>query len=973
MSPIAIPRQFSFSEELILLLIDDETGRFRSVPERVLGSALGGALLLELAFAGRLDNDLESVFLVDSAPTGDHLLDGVLEGLATEGSPLPLARALALVSTEAPAGVKSVIENLVDAGVLRETTSRMTPVEEQRYEIIDRGVVQALRERVRQLVLSADALPDLRDVVILGLVEACQLTGQLFSKDELSASGERLRRLASLELINQAMFEAVRGFQAAPYAQIADWLIGSRFEAPRMSAGGREAVLAAITKIYEQAGWMRGSVLLTRINQADGFDCPGCAWPHLGERRSRFEFCENGAKALAAESTMQRLGSGFFQRWTLAELANRSDYWFEQQGRLTQPLVRRPGAAHYEAIGWEAAFDLVAAELNCLDAPDEAAFYVSGRTSNEASFLLQLFARQFGTNNLAGSSNLCHEASGVALQQTLGFGKGTVQLEDLAQADLVLIFGHNPGSNHARMLTTLQETVRNGGRIVAINPLPEAGLIGFANPHEVLGMLGRSTSLAARRLPVRINGDLALVQGVIKAVLEEESHAPGTVLDHDFIRNHTTGFESMQAALAGVSRERIEAESGISWAEIQELARWYVEARSVVAAWGLGVTQQSNGVATIREIVNLLLLRGNLGKPGAGICPVRGHSNVQGNRTMGVGTRMSDAFLATLGRVFGFDPPPGSGLGAIDTLRAMHSGKVKVFISMGGNLLSAAPDTGFAAEAMRRCRLTVMVSTKLNRSHVITGNQALILPCLSRSELDQRDGVAQWVTVEDTTGHVHRSCGSLEPAGPELRSEVSIVAGMASATVGDRSRVAWGQLGSNYPTIREAIAEVVPGFRDFSRRIMEPGGMCLYNPARARQFNLSGGRARFTVQTFEGKRLGAGQFLLTTVRSHDQFNTAVSGLSDRYRGIRGERRVVLLNPDDMQQLGIVPEQPVDLQALESERPRLGRSFHAIPYDIPRGCAAAYFPEANVVVPIEKTDPESGTPASKAVLVSIRPS
>jgi molybdopterin-dependent oxidoreductase alpha subunit len=965
-------QQLSFSEELILLMVDDDTGRLRPLPEKVLASALGGAFLLELAFAGRLDNDVENVFLVDTAPTGNALLDGVLEDLAAEGGPLPLARALALVSTEAPAGVMFVLDSLVAANVLREISTPECPANERRYEKTDPRVVQDLRQRIRQLVLSADALPDPRDVVILGLVEACQLAPQLFNPEELSSSGERLRRLVGLELINQAMFAALRDFQVAPYAQIAEWLIGTRYEMPRASAGGRDAVMSAVTRIYEQAGWMRGSVLLTKINQVNGFDCPGCAWPHLGEKRSRFEFCENGAKALASEATLQRVETEFFQHWTLTALASQSDDWLERQGRLTQPLVRRPGASHYEAITWEAAFDLVAAELNDLSAPDEAAFYASGRTSNEASFLLQLFARQFGTNNLAGSSNLCHEASGMALQQVLGSGKGTVQLDDLAHSDLALIFGHNPGSNHARMLETLQQMVRNGGRIVAINPLPEAGLIGFANPHEVLGMLGRSTSLAALRLPVRINGDLALVKGLIKAVLDEESRAPGTVLDHDFIRRHTTGFESMQAALAGISRERIEVQSGISWAQIQELARWYVEARCVVAGWGLGITQQTNGVATIREIINLLLLRGNLGKPGAGVCPVRGHSNVQGNRTMGIGSRMSDAFLGAMGSAFDFEPPRRPGLGAIEALRAMHSGKVKTFISMGGNLLAAAPDTGYAAEAMRRCRLTVMISTKLNRNHVVAGEQALILPCLSRSEMDRRDGRAQWVTVEDTTGHIHRSCGCLEPAGPELRSEPWIVAAMAQAVLEDRSRVPWRQLGSDYQLIRDAIAGVVPGFTDFNRRVLEPGGMCLPNPARERQFNLPGGRARFTVQTLDEKRLAAGQFLLTTVRSHDQFNTSIFGMNDRYRGIRGERRVVLMNPQDMQQLGVVPEQLVDLVGAETDRPRLGRFFHAIPYNIPRGCAAAYFPEANVVVPIGHTDPESGTPASKAVPVIIRP-
>jgi molybdopterin-dependent oxidoreductase alpha subunit len=965
-------QHLSFSEELILLMVDDDTGRLHPLPEKVLGSALGGAFLLELAFAGRLDNDVENVFLVDTATTGNVLVDDVLEALAAEGSPLPLARALALASTEAPDGVKFVLDNLIAAGVVRQISPPECPLTKRRYEKTDSRIAEGLRQRIRQLVLSADAIPDPRDVVLLGLVEACQLASQLFSPEELSVSGERLHQLAGLELLSQTMFAAVRSFQAAPYAQIAEWLIGTRYKTPRVRAGGRDAVQAAVTRIFEEAGWMHGSVLLTKVNQVNGFDCPGCAWPHLGEKRNRFDFCENGAKTLASEATRQRVGTEFFQNWALADLASQSDDWLERQGRLTQPLVRHLGATHYETITWDGAFDLIAAELNRLSAPDEAAFYTSGRTSNEASFLLQLFARQFGTNNLAGSANLCHESSGMALQQVLGSSKGTVQLDDLIHSDLVLIMGHNPGSNHARLMETLQQTVRNGGKIVAINPLPEAGLIGFANPHEVLGMLGRSTSMAARRLPVRINGDLALLKGLIKAVLDEESQAPGTVLDHDFIQRYTTGFESMRAALTDISQEHIEAQSGVSWRQIQEVARWYVKARHVVAAWGLGITQQTNGVATIREIINLMLLRGNLGKPGAGVCPLRGHSNVQGNRTMGIGTRMSDAFLGALGTAFGFEPPRCPGLGATEALRAMHSGKVKAFISMGGNLVSSAPDTGYAAEAMRRCRLTVMISTKLNRNHVVTGEQALILPCLGRSELDQRDGVAQWVTVEDMTGHIQRSCGCVEPGGPQLRSEPWIVAAMARTVLGDRSRVPWSQMGSDYRLIREEIAHVVPGFTDFNRRVLEPGGMCLPNPARERQFNLPGGQARFTVQALNDKHLATGQFLLATVRSHDQFNTAVFSLNDRYRGIRGDRQVILMNPQDMQQLGIAPEQSVDVASAESDRSRLGRLFHAIPYDIPRGCAAAFFPEANFVVPIGHADPESCTPASKAVRVIIRP-
>lgn len=708
------------------------------------------------------------------------------------------------------------------------------------------------------------------------------------------------------------------------------------------------------------------------MNQVDGFDCPGCAWPDPERGRSRFEFCENGARSLASEATLARADAAFFAAWPVAQIAAQSDLWLDAQGRLTHPMLRRRSASHYEPIGWDEAFALVGEELRALDAPDEAVFYTSGHAGNEAAFLVQLLARRLGTNNLPGSANLCHQPSGAGLEQTIGSTKGTVRLEDLEETDLLFVFGHNPGSNHPRMLKDLEALVRRGGRIVAVNPMREASLRGFANPQELRGWLGLETPLAADLLQVKARGDLALLKGLVKAVLEEEERRPGEVLDHAFLASSTTGLDAVRREAAATPRDWLAHASGIPWERIEEIAHLYAGARRVVACWGLGLVQHPTGTASVRELVNLMLLRGNVGRPGTGLFPIRGHSNVQGTGTMGIRHRPQPAFLERLGAALGFEPPRQPGLDAVAAIRAMHEGKVNVLVSIGGNLAATAPDSAFTAAALARCRLTVMVSTKLCRSHLVTGEQALILPCLGRSEADLHDGAARFVTVEDATGRVQASRGAATPASDLLRSEVEIVAGLGHATFGHGTadgggkEIPWARLGEDYGLVRELVARVVPGFEEFDRRVRTPGGFFAPNPGREGRFREPSGLARFTVNGLPASTLATDELLLTTVRSHDQFNSTVFGLDDRYRGIRSERAVLLMNAGEMRERGLAPEQLVDVTSAAGTL----RHLHAIPYDLPRGMAVAYFPEANAVVPAGHLDPDTGTPGSKSVPVRV---
>ena len=739
------------------------------------------------------------------------------------------------------------------------------------------------------------------------------------------------------------------------------------------AAGGVPAVVSALKFALREAGAARGARTLLRVNQKDGFDCPGCAWPDPEGERSIAEFCENGAKHVADEATTKRVTPEFFKRHSVAELSRQPDQWLNAQGRLTHPVVLRRGSDHYQEISWDEAFRLVAAELNTLASPDEAAFYTSGRTSNEAAFLYQLFVRQFGTNNMPDCSNMCHESSGTALTTTIGVGKGTVTLEDFNRAELIFVVGQNPGTNHPRMLTALRAAKQRGCKIVHVNPLPEAGLLRFKHPQEIADVLGSGVSLSDLFLQVRINGDVALLKGLMKEVLEEESCRPGEVLDHDFIREHTAGFDEFARALDEVSWDDIVEQSGVVREQLREAARLFINSPRTIVCWAMGLTQHKNAVANIQEIVNLLLLRGQIGKPGAGVCPVRGHSNVQGDRTMGVWDRPTPAFLDALAREFNFEPPREHGLDTVGAIKAMHEGRVKVFFALGGNFLSAAPDTEFTAGALRRCRLTAHVSTKLNRAHLVTGEQALILPCLGRTERDVQASGEQFVSVENSMGVVHASRGTLAPASEHLLSEARIVARLASATLRGRGTVDWLALADDYDRIRDLIARVIPGCDDYNRRVRAPAGFSLPNHAREGRFVTDTKRANFTVHELPRLALAPGQFLMMTVRSHDQFNTTVYDLDDRYRGIHHERRVVFLNREDVREAGLDEGQAVDLVSHFEGEERVARRFLVVPYDIPRRCAATYFPEANVLVPIGAVADKSNTPASKSVVITLRPS
>ena len=719
-------------------------------------------------------------------------------------------------------------------------------------------------------------------------------------------------------------------------------------------------------------GLVRGTRTLLKLNQVGGVDCPGCAWPEPDAERSHFEFCENGAKHIAGEATTKRVTPEFFATHSVADLALQSDEWLEAQGRITQPMLLRRNGSHYEPLKWDDAFDLIGGELNALNYPDQAIFYTSGRTSNEAAFLYQLFVRQFGTNNLPDCSNMCHESSGTALSETIGVGKGTVLLDDFDQAEAIFVIGQNPGTNHPRMLSSLQRAKRNGAKLVHINPLPEAGMTRFKHPQDMLGLVGGGTQLADLFLQVRINGDVALLKGISKAVLAEEERRPGQVLDQQFIAVQTSGFVDFATALKNVTWSEIVAQSGVAQQEIERAARIFIESDRTIFCWAMGLTQHRNAVANIQEIVNLMLLRGQVGKPGAGLCPVRGHSNVQGDRTMGIWERPTAVFLDRLGSEFNFEPPRTHGYDTVRAIEAMHGGSAKVFFALGGNFLSATPDTEFTAAALRRCRLTAHVSTKLNRAHLITGEKALILPCLGRTEVDLQNDVAQFVTTENSMGVVQMSRGSLLPASEHLLSEPQIVARLAHATLHERTTVDWEMIANDYDLIRKHIENVVAGFDDYNTRVRQPGGFVLPNGARQRVFNTATGKANFTVHSLPTVDLKPDQFLMMTIRSHDQFNTSIYSGSDRYRGIINGRRVVFLNKDDMIQANLKAQQKVDLISHFEGEERVAHGFRVVPYDIPPRCAATYFPEANVLVPIRSVAEKSNTPASKSVVISIMP-
>ncbi|HEV2883914.1 MAG TPA: FdhF/YdeP family oxidoreductase [Pyrinomonadaceae bacterium] len=761
--------------------------------------------------------------------------------------------------------------------------------------------------------------------------------------------------------------------QIQPSAQTPEDSTVVQVDAPSKAAGGIPSIVATVKAAWEEMGVTRGVRTLLTLNQKTGFDCPGCAWPEPDDERSHAEFCENGAKHVADEATTKRVTPDFFRKWSVADLSQQSDLWLGKQGRITNPMVLRRGATHYEETSWAEAFALIANELNTLSHPDEAIFYTSGRTSNEAAFLYQLFVRQFGTNNLPDCSNMCHESSGSALGEAVGVAKGTVTLEDFNLAQAIFVIGQNPGTNHPRMLSALQKAKLNGCKIVHINPLPEVGMTQFKHPQDVLGWFGGGTAISDLFLQVRINGDVPLLKGIMKAVLAEEDRRPGQVLDREFIATYTGGFDDFASALNAVQWDDIVKESGVARPQLEEAARIFIESERTIFCWAMGLTQHKNAVANIQEIVNLMLLRGQIGKPGAGLCPVRGHSNVQGDRTMGIWEHPPAAFLESLGAEFDFEPPARKGYDTVRAIQAMHSGDAKVFFAMGGNFLSATPDTEYTAVALRKCRLTAHVSTKLNRAHLIHGEQALILPCLGRTEIDMQAGGPQFVTTENSMAVVQASRGFLKPASEFLLSEPAIVARLATATLGSRSRVNWIELFADYDRIREHIQHVVPGFDDYNVRVRRPGGFHLPNAAAQRIFKTPTGRAMFTVHPFPKHNLQPDQFLMMTIRSHDQFNTSIYGLNDRYRGIYNGRRVVFLNREDMRRANLSEGQLVDLFSHFEGEERVARRFAAVPYSIPPQCAATYFPETNVLVPVRSVADKSNTPVSKSVVISIRPS
>jgi molybdopterin-dependent oxidoreductase alpha subunit len=741
------------------------------------------------------------------------------------------------------------------------------------------------------------------------------------------------------------------------------------------AAAGGVASVVSTAKHALRAGLSRSLPALRLVNRPDGFDCPGCAWPE-DERRGAIEFCENGAKAVAHEVTSQRITREFLLSWPVSLLRAQPNRWLEAQGRLTEPLWLRPGSDRFEPIAWPTAFARAGEALRALPTPDHAVFYTSGRTSNEAAFLYQLFVREYGTNNLPDCSNLCHESSGTGLTEMIGIGKGTVSLGDFELADLILVVGQNPGSNHPRMLTTLQAAARRGCRIVSVNPLRERGLVRFSHPQQLAGLLGSSTRLAERFVRVRVGGDVALLKGVMKELLALDAERGGRVLDHAFLNEHTQGFPELADALARHSFDELVADSGVSRRELRELAELYAASERTIACWAMGLTQHRHGVGNVQELMNLLLLRGNVGRPGAGPCPVRGHSNVQGDRTMGIWERPRPAFLDALEREFGIRAPRRAGFSTVEAIAAMQDGRARVFVGLGGNFAVASPDSGRVEAALAEQSLTVHVATKLNRTHLL-GREVLVLPCLGRSERDVQRSGPQFVTVEDSMAEVHRSEGRLPPAAETLLSEPAIVAGLARATLGEASRVPWEELVGCYDRIRERIARVVPGCEDMNARVRARSGFTLPRPPAERRFETPSGRAELRVVELPHIEVAPGRLLLMTIRSHDQFNTTIYGDDDRYRGVFGDRCVVLAHPADLSALGLANGARIDVTSHVpcggGEETRTLRGFRAVAYDVPRGCAAAYFPETNALVPLGHHAPGSLTPAYKSVVVSLTPS
>jgi molybdopterin-dependent oxidoreductase alpha subunit len=745
---------------------------------------------------------------------------------------------------------------------------------------------------------------------------------------------------------------------------------------PEHEAAGVKAVMVSLHRGLEQMGPVRTAATLSRLNQRHGFDCPGCAWPEEPGGRKLAEFCENGAKAVAEEATKRRVTPEFFARHSVDELAEQPEYWLSQQGRLTHPMVLAPGDTHYRPVEWGDAYRLIADELRSLDNPDEALFYTSGRTSNEAAFLYQLLVRSFGTNNLPDCSNMCHESSGTALTESIGVAKGSVTVEDIVHADCILIAGQNPGTNHPRMLSVLEKAKAGGAKIIAVNPLPEAGLMRFKDPQKVNGVVGHGVPIADEFVQIRLGGDMALFAGLGRLLLEAEDRNPGSVLDRAFIADHCAGFDEYEKQARAVDLDTVLEATGMDREQLERVAQMLITSQRTVFCWAMGLTQHRHAVATIGEATNLLLMRGMIGKPGAGVCPVRGHSNVQGDRTMGIWEQMPEEFLAALDTRFGITSPRTHGHDVVNAIRAMRDGHGRVFIGMGGNFVSATPDTDVTEAALRSCALTVQISTKLNRSHVVHGRTALILPTLGRTDRDVQAGGKQLVSVEDSMSMVHLSRGSLTPPSEHVRSEVAIVCQLARTLLGPEHPVPWEQFADSYDSIRDAIADVVPGCADYNTRVRQPDGFQLPHPPRdAREFPTTTGKANFAVYPLEWVPVPPGRLVLQTLRSHDQYNTTIYGLDDRYRGVKGGRRVVFVNPADVASMGLADGARVDLiseftDAAGNVEERHAKDFLVVPYPTPVGNAASYYPETNPLVPLDHTADKSNTPVSKAIVIRL---
>ncbi|MDP4002535.1 FdhF/YdeP family oxidoreductase [Methylobacterium sp. NEAU K] len=748
------------------------------------------------------------------------------------------------------------------------------------------------------------------------------------------------------------------------------------------AAGGWGALKSCGKHLLGSRAPLTGARALLKANQPDGFDCPGCAWGDP-EHGSSFEFCENGVKAVSWEATDKRTPPSFFARHTLTELRTWSDYALEGEGRLTHPMRYDAASDRYLPVSWDEAFAEIGATLRGLDHPDEAEFYTSGRASNEAAYLYQLFARAYGTNNFPDCSNMCHEASGVALIDAIGIGKGTVLLEDFEKADAIFCIGQNPGTNHPRMLGDLRRAAERGAQVVVLNPVRERGLERFADPQNTVEMLrGASRPIASHYLQPRAGGDMAAFRGIAKIVFARDAEAVAagqpSLLDQAFLEHHTAGLDAYRAAVEATAWEAILDQSGLTFDEISAMADVYLGAQRVIATWAMGVTQHRHSVATIREIANLLFLRGHIGRPGAGLCPVRGHSNVQGDRTVGINERPSASFLDVLEQHFGVAMPRRHGHNVLAAIRAMRDGTSKAFIGLGGNFLRATPDTPVVAQALASCRLTVHIATKLNHAHLVPGAVGYLLPCLGRTEIDRNAaGKTQIVTVEDSMSMVHGSGGINKPASKELRSEIAIIAGMAQATLGS-SAIDWAGFAADYDRIREAIAATVPGFSGYNTRVRKPRGFMLRNLAAERVFETATGRANFSDAALpvETEHQAAGKardtFVLQTFRSHDQYNTTIYGLDDRYRGVYGERRVLFAHPDDLAEIRDLIGERVDIVGLHADGvTRRAEDFRLVPFDMPRGALAGYYPELNVLVPLSTFGDKSDTPTSKSVLVTLK--